>query len=370
MGGVSWPLLPPSRRLSPRPRPAGSCGRWWTWRRGPEGGAASPLYSWGNLSWRPGDENGGGEREEWRVWRNEGREGKARDDLSYQTGIKASRRETYQAARREAALSKCWRSAVCERVCVCAVRHTGRSWAHSSALREFLWANSSDLAPTVFPANKGQLRHLLFWAASLRCARHAGVEAEHRSGAGTLQFHTWTTRSWKSACGPSRSHEQTLARLNFSAVFCDRVWRILAHADAAFPSCPLRSPGATELNYYNGDEWEAGGQRGRGGVGCHSNQNINSTPPSPLLRLQIHTFEDRADTNHSPGYSSDFSLMMFSHSSTPLMCFCPLLALMNLLKTHLCSSKLQFSRFSHENKNPFPSWNGAHQTSACFLFSF
>ncbi len=83
--------------------------------------------------------------------------------MSYQTGIKASQRETYRvtAARREALL-KCWRSEVCESVCVCAFSHTEHSWAHSSALREFLWANSSDLALGVFSANKGQLRHLLF----------------------------------------------------------------------------------------------------------------------------------------------------------------------------------------------------------------
>lgn len=65
VGGVSWPLLPPSRRRrSPRPHPAGSYGCWWTWRRWPEGGAAGPLYSWRNLSWRPEKERRRSEEED------------------------------------------------------------------------------------------------------------------------------------------------------------------------------------------------------------------------------------------------------------------------------------------------------------------
>lgn len=65
-------------------------------------------------------------------------EGKAEDNLSSQTGTKASQRETYQATRRETALFKCWHCVVCESVSVCAFRHTGHSWAHSSTLREVL----------------------------------------------------------------------------------------------------------------------------------------------------------------------------------------------------------------------------------------
>lgn len=51
-------------------------------------------------------------------------------------GIKASRRESYQATRRGMALLKCWHSAVCESVRMCAFSGAGRSRAHSSALRE------------------------------------------------------------------------------------------------------------------------------------------------------------------------------------------------------------------------------------------
>lgn len=70
---------------------------------------------------------------------NEGRERKLKDNLSYQTGVKFSHRETQQvtATRRETALFKCWHCEVCE-VSVCSSSCTRHSWAHSSALKEFL----------------------------------------------------------------------------------------------------------------------------------------------------------------------------------------------------------------------------------------
>ena len=199
VGGVSWLLLPPSRRLSPRPRPAGSCDCWWTWRRGPEGGAASPLYSWGNLSWRPlkkkkqkkgewGEEDEdkwqkwwvrNRQRREWREQRGKWRQRDGRKIICHlRQGIKASQRESYQATRREAALLKCWHSAVCESVRMCALSGAGRKLGPFFRIEGVFMSNSSDLAPSAFSANKGQLRQLLFWACESPVCRHAG--AEHR----------------------------------------------------------------------------------------------------------------------------------------------------------------------------------------------
>lgn len=92
--------------------------------------------------------------------------------------IKASRRESYQATRRETALLKCWHSAVCESVRMCALSGAGRKLGPFFRIEGVYMSNSSDLAPSAFSANKGQLRQLLFWACESLVCRHAG--AEHR----------------------------------------------------------------------------------------------------------------------------------------------------------------------------------------------
>lgn len=57
-------------------------------------------------------------------------------NLSSQTGTKASRRETYQSEKKRDAIVKVLaRCSVCVSVCVCAFRHTGRSWGRSSTLK-------------------------------------------------------------------------------------------------------------------------------------------------------------------------------------------------------------------------------------------
>lgn len=72
--------------------------------------------------------------------------------------------------------------------------------------------------------------------------------------------------------------------------------------DATFPNCPLRSPRATELNYYNGDEWEAGVRKDRRGVVVTATR---SSTLHPLLSVSLKHTPQKTGTVIFPGYDSD-----------------------------------------------------------------
>lgn len=91
--------------------------------------------------------------------------------------IKASRRESYQATRRETALLKCWHSAVCESVRMCALSGAGRKLGPFFRIEGVFMSNSSDLAPSAFSANKRTIT-----PASILGLRVSGVQT-CRSGA-------------------------------------------------------------------------------------------------------------------------------------------------------------------------------------------
>lgn len=80
--------------------------------------------------------------------------------------------------------------------------------------------------------------------------------------------------------------------------------------DATFPNCPLWSPRATELSYYNGDEWEATGEKRQKGGSCYSNQIINSTPIPLFAPFSLKNTPQKTET-HSPGNGSDLILKIF-----------------------------------------------------------
>lgn len=72
--------------------------------------------------------------------------------------------------------------------------------------------------------------------------------------------------------------------------------------DPTFLNCPLPCPTATELNCYNGDEWEARGEKGQGGGGVAATATRTSTP-HPLLSfsLKYTPRKTQTDTSHLPG---------------------------------------------------------------------
>lgn len=82
----------------------------------------------------------------------------------------------------------------------------------------------------------------------------------------------------------------------FIYFFCSVFFFVIhTRPDATFPNCPLWCPRATELNYYNGDEWEAMGEKGQEG-GSYTATRKSTLHPPPLLLLphtHIHTHTAR-----------------------------------------------------------------------------
>lgn len=79
-----------------------------------------------------------------------------------------------------------------------------------------------------------------------------------------------------------------LVYLTFCSVL---LWVDLQSAfSPTFPNCPPWSPGATELSYYNGDEWEASGEKRQEGeqLSWQPKHQLSSTPSCSLIP-QLHT---------------------------------------------------------------------------------
>lgn len=89
---------------------------------------------------------------------------------------------------------------------------------------------------------------------------------------------------------------------------------IHSRSDATFPNCPLWSPRATELSHYNGDEWEATGEkRQKGGVVVMATGTSTLHPSFSLLlsHTKTHLRRHEAQTGHVAGNDSDWTLKTF-----------------------------------------------------------
>lgn len=183
----------------------------------------------------------------------------------------------------------------------------------------------SDLAPSVFSANEGQPHHLLF----LGCK--SPVCRTHRNRCPTWQplenIPAVLYVKNLETCSLKKNKEPALCcflkwasfisvYLTFRSVL---LWVGLRSAfSPTFPNCPPWSPGATELSYYNGDEWEASGEKRQEGeqLSWRPKHQLSSTPSCSLIP-QLHT--SRLFFKLS---KSGIIVRTFLWIYRPVICFC------------------------------------------------